>query len=254
LEVRKITLVFPYYEAPKMLAVQLLNILGYTEDTRQMLDIIIVDDGSPVYPAKGLIDTFRLPIKVSVYRVKCDIPWNNHGARNLGVMQSPEGSWILGLDIKHIVPASCMDFLVWDRSFALQPGNFYTFACRRLEAAESGMSVIRWMQTRQGKPCKPHPNTYLICREDFWRVGGYNEDYCGTYGGDGEFIGRVKSKLVESFIDPDKFWVIRVDKTIISDAMAMQDTRSYFKELFRQVKSEHRTPVNPIRFEWEQVL
>jgi hypothetical protein len=34
---------------------------------------------------------------------------------------------------------------------------------------------------------RPHPNSYLMRRADFWHMGGYDEDFRGWYGTDGNF-------------------------------------------------------------------
>ena len=38
---------------------------------------------------------------------------------------------------------------------------------------------------------KMHCNTFLVKRKHYWAVGGYDCDYCGTYGGDGRFLAQL---------------------------------------------------------------
>jgi hypothetical protein len=37
-----------------------------------------------------------------------------------------------------------------------------------------------------------HPNTYLMEQHDFWNCGGYDEDFAGWYGSDGNFRKNMK--------------------------------------------------------------
>ncbi len=41
-------------------------------------------------------------------------------------------------------------------------------------------------------PYKPHPNTWLLTTDLFYRIGGYDERFSGFYGTDGEFRNRVQ--------------------------------------------------------------
>jgi hypothetical protein len=38
-----------------------------------------------------------------------------------------------------------------------------------------------------GAPYHSHPNSFLFNRGDFWSMGGYDEDFVGYYGSDGNF-------------------------------------------------------------------
>ena len=77
-----VRMIYPYYENPKMLERQVENWNRYAGELRGALRIILVDDGSTKYPAEPIFKHCKMPKKL--YRVKEDIPWNQHGARNLG--------------------------------------------------------------------------------------------------------------------------------------------------------------------------
>lgn len=247
-----ITMVFPYYEAPKMLGLQMLNIASYPSAVKEMLTIIVVDDGSPQYNAYDIVGRWGQDFKVRLYRVKPDIPWNNHGARNLGFLEAEEDAWVLGLDVKHLVPAACMDWLIWG-DMEPQVGKYYTFPYVDFRQAKDGSVNLSFVKDRKCSPTKPHPNTFLVSRKDFWRAGGYNEDFSGTYGGDGEFMKRLSEVAEEVNLAPN-FWVTRVDRTVVSDSMAMVESRDYFHGLYLAMRSHNRRPVDPIRFEWFRLL
>lgn len=248
----KITMVLPYYEAPRMLGLQVMNLLGYPRDVRQLLTVIVVDDGSPHNPAYDVVGRWTDELNLQLYCVKQDIPWNAHGARNLGFMQAPEDGWVLGLDVKHIVPAHCMEWLTW--KWEPEPGHYYTFPHMWFGRKGAGRMVMDFVLNRQGLPTKPHPNTFLVRREDFWAAGGYNEDFCGTYGGDGEFVRRLGAQVDEMSLPPTKFWIVRVDRSVVEDSMALVESRSYFKSLYHKVKASGKRPERPLRFSWDRIL
>ncbi len=247
-----VTVVFPYYEAPRMLGMQLLNMAGYSRAVKEALTLIVVDDGSPMCPAYDVMGSCRGGIKCRLYRIRQDIPWNAHGARNLGFMEADEGAWVFGLDVKHLIPAACMDWLVFGK-WKPQEGRFYTFPYVKFQQGPDGKVDMSLAKDGNGYPTKPHPNTFLAQRETFWAAGGYNEDFTGTYGGDGEFMRRLKAVADEVNLAPD-FWVVRVDRTIVPDSMAMVESRSYFKALYSKAVTFHKRPVNPLRFEWTRLL
>jgi hypothetical protein len=61
---------------------------------------VLVDDGSPE-PAVVAADCF---LNLTLVRVKENIPWNQHGVRNLG-LKLAEGYWVIASDIDHLFPA-----------------------------------------------------------------------------------------------------------------------------------------------------
>lgn len=132
----------------------------YDPDTIGRVEFIIVDDGSPV----AVEIPPDLDLNIILLRVREDIPWNQPGARNLGVVCS-HSEKVLITDIDHEFPETTMQHLVRMKS---QQSKIYTFA--RHEA--DGVEINR------------HPNTFLLSRSTFLRYFGYDEDFCGAYGYD----------------------------------------------------------------------
>lgn len=157
----ELTIIITYYSQPKMLARQAAEWKGYPGG----IEIVVVDDGS------------RIPAQAegcSIYRVTEDIPWHQDGARNLGAHVAT-GEWLLFLDIDHVLPAEAAPALQ-GRLRGLRHGAAFRPA-RRLASAAHGLN--------------PAANIWLVRREDFWRVGGYDERLCGSYGTDLEFRPRL---------------------------------------------------------------
>lgn len=162
-----LTIVIPYYSQPAMLARQAAEWKGYPEG----IEVVVVDDGSAVpAAAEGC----------SIYRVAEDIPWHQDGARNLGAHVAT-GDWLLLLDIDHVLPAGAAQALL-GRLPGLRPRAAFRPARRLVSGAHR---------------LNPAANIWLIRREDFWRVGGYDERLCGSYGTDLEFRPRLRRHLRE---------------------------------------------------------
>jgi glycosyltransferase involved in cell wall biosynthesis len=148
--------------------------LDYPEHIKRQIEIIVVDDctaGGP--PAMN-----NCGIRSSLYRIQNDIPWNWLEARNIGARHA-EGKWLLLTDIDHVVPAETLDGVfskIGDGEIA--PGNFYTFD--RRDAPDL-------------TPYKHHPDSFLMTRAFFWKVGGYDEYYAGHYGTSGLWRQRCKA-------------------------------------------------------------
>ena len=162
-----LSIVLPYYNQPAMLKEQ----ARVWRDYPGGVEIIVVDDGSAV-PAEAE--------GCAIYRVTEDIPWHQDGARNLGAHVA-SGDWLLLLDIDHVLPAVELRRLLGLLPM-LEPGCAYRPRRRLVDGAY---------------PLARAANIWLLRREDFWQVGGYDERLCGSYGTDLEFRPRLRRTLVE---------------------------------------------------------
>jgi len=231
-----ITLIMAYYDNPKMLKQQLDNIAAYSEEIRNSLEIIIVDDCSPRWPAREVISNHsREGIKVRLFRTKVDVPWNQDFCRNLGVSQA-KTPWILLTDIDHLVPESTMHELV---SNEYKPYVVYKFS--RISAPEYMLY-------------KPHPNSWFMSREFYETMGGYDERFAGWYGTDGDFRDRI-TRL--TYIELLPWPLIRVPREVIADASTTTLIRKSPENgaMIAKIKNEREKDYKPktLSFPWEEV-
>lgn len=176
-----LTLVMPYYRNPGMLALQYRAWLDWPEKYRRRLRVILVDDGSPE-PAADVPRPEGLP-ELQIWRVTEDRPWHQHAARNLGAHVAPEG-WLLLTDMDHVLTAEAGRALLK----AIDKGKVDPARIWMLDRVEADTGL----PTRDGNGNrKPHPNSFVLTRELYWRIGGYDEDFCGVYGTDGLFKQRA---------------------------------------------------------------
>lgn len=177
-----LTLVLPYFENPSMLALQFEGWRQWPAKLRRRLRVVLVDDGSERAPAASVARPEGLPA-LEIYRVTENRPWHQHGARNLGAHVAPEG-WLLLTDMDHVLSAESGAMLLkaMDKG-RLDPGTCYMLD--RIEA-DTGLPT----RNAAGAP-KPHPNSFVMTRETYWRIGGYDEFWCRRYGTDAFFRRRA---------------------------------------------------------------
>ncbi len=195
------TLVMAYYENAGMLIEHYRLLTSLPARLRDLIHVIIVDDGSPRNPA-FVEDLKGIPLQI--YRMRKDIRWNQDACRNLGVRHS-ETNWVLLTDIDHLIPEEtwkCVLLRDWD------PEKVYNFT--RVSAPDL-------------LPYKGHPNTWLMTRGKFDAAGGYDERFAGYYGTDADFRNRVVAVAKTALI---KSHIIRVPRTVIPDA----STTSYLRK------------------------
>jgi hypothetical protein len=198
--VKALTLIMPYYDNPSMLEEQQRYWMKYPEELRARLHVVIVDDCSPRWPALphvvqpmeqlGLA-SFRL------YRTQVDVRWNWLFCRNLGVSEATT-DWVFMTDIDHVMPGKTL--------------------ARLLDATLDSRKAYRMSRVDAPDltPYKPHPNTWLMTRMLFDRIGGYDERFSGFYGTDGEFRRRVQDTADEIVILPQV--MVRYPREVVADA------------------------------------
>lgn len=240
-----LTLIMPYYENAGMLTRQYAGWAAWPDNHKDRLEVILVDDGSPTAPAADVPRPPGLPA-LRIFRVTEDKPWHQHGARNLGAHAAKPG-WMLLTDMDHVLEAEIGAKLlsVLPR---LDPGTIHTLA--RIEATTRTPTL-----DRAGNP-KPHPNSFVVTRDLFWRIGGYDERATGIYGTDSMFRRRAfeigkRGHLAMPLV---RYW-----RDIIPDASTNGLPRKEGRDaaLRARIMAEIAAAPGDIRtlaFDWERVL
>lgn len=157
-----------YFDKESTALIDLLDLYSsYSPDLLDKLQILIVDDGSPVKFDPELLKKIRVPLNLTFLRIKEDIPWNQGGARNLGVVYAPSEK-ILLTDLDHYFTESALEVLLRQK------------VPRKV--------IYKMARYRQGKLIRCHPNTFLLCRSRFLELFGYDEEFSGNYGCDDEMF------------------------------------------------------------------
>lgn len=154
-----ITICMAYFNQPNILLEWWRTMRTYAEPDRVKLRIC--DDNSKTHPLV-IPDDIREAFDVMAFRVLDDIDWNEMGARNL-CMKHSEG-WVYLTDPDYLLTAENMRRVLakdW------KVGNYY-----HLQSRLAGT----------GKPLHMPENMAVLHTKDFWKAGGYDEDFAGGYG------------------------------------------------------------------------
>jgi hypothetical protein len=232
-----IQIVLPFYMNQGMLAIQYENWCRYEQPFR----FIIVDDGSPE-PAAEVPRPEGLDIEI--YRIKEDRPWHQHAARNLGAYVAQDG-WLLMTDMDHVLTAESAEHL---SAYEVEESEVYMLD--RVEA-DTGLPTL----APNGLP-KPHPNSFFLTKEMFWKVGGYDERATGIYGTDKLFRSRAFSVGKQAHL---KIPLVRYWRDIVPDASTTTLPRKEGRDAELRTKimaSIAREPEKRVtlNFEWERVV
>jgi glycosyltransferase involved in cell wall biosynthesis len=130
----------------------------YSPELLDHMQFVAVDDGSPM---EYEIPEFNL--NIIWLRITEDIPWNQGGARNLGVLYAKSDK-VLMTDLDFEFPE---DTLIKMAGMKECGRHFYK---------------IHTKDPSTGRVTRGHPNTFLMSRARFLRFFGCDEEFCGHYG------------------------------------------------------------------------
>jgi hypothetical protein len=230
-----------YYENPGMLAKHLAEWTQYDDKDKARLSAVLVDDGSPRNPAEAAIRAHgSVGFPITLLRVLENKPWNQDGARNLA-MKIAEG-WTLMTDMDHMLTRYSVGGL--------------------LECVKVAKRCDYYMPQRvdqDGAPEHPHPNSFVMHVDDFWSMGGYDEDFSGVYGSDGNFRKCMRAGLRE--MNTTLFCLKRYGREAVPDASTTDWGRKespYHRSRFPKLEAKSRGPAyrakDHLRFPWERVI
>ena len=230
---KKITVNLSFYNQDNILRKHVLRWNSWSEEILKYYSFCIVDDCSKNNAIDVLKGIDLSKIDLSIYRVKQDLFCNIAGVRNLSA-KICKTDWILILD---------MDTLISEKFAGLilpltksSKGNCYKFN-RKVNK-----------NPFHKKNGKIHPAVCLIRIEDYWNVGGCEEDLVGHYGQtDPIFWYRAQGKLK-----------IQTRKDIFLEYLPEGEANinrnpSYNKDLFEQKKIDDSWSTDFIRFEWDKI-
>ena len=232
-----VTLVYAYFENGPMLDVQFSEWDRYEQKDR--LKIILIDDCSKRDPAIDHIQD--VGIDLELYRIHSDIPWNQDGARNLGM--SNASGWCIMSDMDHILTVGGADMFL-SKLDRLNPNKYYGFNRHRLD----------------GTPIqKSPPNVMGIHTDTFWSIGGYDERFCGYYGSDVNFISRLDNalgpRIMMNRISMRMYRADDLDGATTTDyGRKGSDYHVANHPHLRKLLKANKPPIEPLNFDYERLI
>lgn len=229
-----------------MLELHLLNLANFDPEVLARVTIFLVDDCSPLDERPEIaIRRATKPIRrrFRVLRVHDDIAWNQHGARNLGAKLAST-QWLLMADIDRIVSGHDMRIIL---SRELRPDRYY--------------KPLQYVARPDGLPLseltpRAPLNQFVCTRKAYWRAGGYDEAYCGSYGGDAPFLRALqKQSRFERMFDVRMFRFTRhvLEGANTADLDREAGRAEYSKRYKAKQASGDMSSIKPINFQWSEV-
>ncbi|MBD5165901.1 glycosyltransferase family A protein [Helicobacter sp.] len=130
---------------------------SYSPELLDLIMFVVVDDGSPLHYE---IPHFNLNLRW--IKIKEDIPWNQAGARNLGVTYAVSDKIVL----------SDLDFYLFE--------NTLWHLVRHKPCGRNVYKIYR--ENEKGECIRGHVNMFFMSRARFMRFFGYDEEFAGHYG------------------------------------------------------------------------
>jgi len=215
------SIIVSYYNNPEGLLTHAHLLSLYSDEWKDLVEFIVVDDGSQLKPARDYKSRFyeimgenRANWDVKFIELTEDIGFNSGGAKNTGVLNAKHSKVLLiDMDV-WLLPDKVPQFL----HLHLEPKHFMgKFTVAFLISNHEGME---------------HPNLFFMNKVDFMNIGGYNEVFSGRYGvEDAEFTERLVHHGYQ-LLKEEKWvsWLINSGIGITSTERGKQEIRKESRE------------------------
>jgi glycosyltransferase involved in cell wall biosynthesis len=229
----KITLGTTYYNNPE-------NIVPFVEHHLEFVDeLIIVDDGSS--DEYHILNYVKPSEKIKLYRVKYDYGFNSHGCRNLIMKESlNEFVVLVDSDRKIYDPEYSFNTI---KNMSLKKNMIYRFVCHFLKI---------------GHYTHESENDFLISKNHFFSVGGYDEELIGYRGGDYCFFKQLRNFGDEEILYEINLLIQRPSSSTIANKKIISEKDIKFLDsdkidIIRKRKSNPEPNKKILTFEWEKL-
>lgn len=229
--VKKITINLSFYNQNEVLKKHVLGWKSYPEETKGQFSFCIVDDCSKTNAVEVLKDMDLSDLDINIYRVEEDLFCNIAGVRNLSAKVC-QTEWMVILDMDTMISSDLAEkMLELSKS---DSGNCFKFNRRDPNGVKNNQA---------------HPAVCLLKREDYWNVGGCEEDLVGNYGyTDPSFWHRAQGKIRVHTLGN-----AYLDYITAGEAKITRNT-SHNGGLFVEKTRKNNWSTDFIRFKWKKIL
>jgi glycosyltransferase involved in cell wall biosynthesis len=216
----RLSIIIAVLESYEVVRRQLLHFkrMGLAED----IEIIILDDGSTppimteVFPMVARPAGMTNLIMIQTHDAR---PWSQPCARNLGA-EFATGEYLLMTDIDHVLSSEAIllaalggyDKMMFPRHWGVLTAEGEIDQSKQ-KLYDYGLQLPVEIMRERGLHGGHHSNTFSMRASIFDRLGGYDERYCGRYGGDDVDLSKRYSHLcrklkeVKPHIEGPRIWV-----------------------------------------------
>ncbi len=230
---KKITINLSFYNQDQILRRHIEGWLSWPQEVRKYYSFCVVDDFSK-NDAKNVLKGLDISsLDLTIYRVKEDLCCNIAGVRNLSAREC-KTEWMVILDMDTIISENLSKDLL--NLCDSPPGNCFKFNRKVLN------------NPFHLKNNKEHPAVCLLRKNDYWKVGGCEEDLVGNYGQtDPIFWYRAKGILKINY--QKNMYLEYLPK---GSANIKRNKNKNIK-LFEQKKITNQWSKDYVRFSWEKI-
>ena len=227
---KKITINLSFYNQNEVLKQHVLSWKGWDDSVKEYFSFCIIDDCSKVKATDVLEGIDLSDLDISIYRVKEDIVCNIAGVRNLAAKVC-ETEWMIILDMDTMISEDLAKSILKQNA---KPRKCFKFNRRVVS------------NPAHPKHNQIHPAVCLLRKEDYWKVGGCEEDLVGHYGQTDPIFWYRAQGVLNVEIKKDLY----LDYLPAGEAQINRDT-SHNLKIFNQKKKNQNWSTDYIRFNWE---
>lgn len=231
---KKITINLSYYNQDEVLKDHINLWKSYSGEIKEQFSFCIVDDCSKI-PADEVLSGIDLSdLDIHIYRITDDLYCNIAGVRNLSATVC-KTDWMVILDMDTMISKELAESMLI--LISATSGNCFKF--NRTVPSDKNHE----------KNNQIHPAVCLLRKEDYWSVGGCEEDLVGHYGQtDPIFWYRARDKIKVHIMQN-----LYLDYMPEGEAEINRD-RTHNANLFEQKKKSNSWSTDHLRFKWKQLF
>ena len=228
-----ITVNLSFYNQNDVLVKHVLGWKSWSKELKEKFSFCIIDDCSKTKAVDVLSEIDLSDLNLSIYRVQEDLVCNIAGVRNLSA-QECKTEWMVILDMDTLISEELASSMI--KLCKAPKGSCFKFN-RRVPS-----------NPYHPKNNQPHPAVCLLQLEDYWDVGGCEEDLVGHYGQTDPIFWYRASDVLTVHFRSDMY----LDYIPEGEAVINRDT-SHNQKLFEEKRRTHNWSTDFVRFKWEKV-